>query len=72
MIMSEAIILFKEQYAVDGEEAAAHKFILREPVTNGSVDWDSIDIFHEEMDMVPEALRFRRRSLMSNKKHWRY
>jgi hypothetical protein len=53
MIMSEvdAIILFKEQYTLvklidNEEEAAKYSFILREPVTNNSVDWDSIDIFH--------------------------
>jgi hypothetical protein len=63
MIMSEvdAIILFKEQYTlvklIDNEEEAA-SFILREPVTNNSVDWDSIDIFHNEMEMVPEEEHF--------------
>jgi hypothetical protein len=50
-MMSEvdAIILFKEQYTLvklidNEEEAAKYSFILREPVTNNSVDWDSIDI----------------------------
>jgi hypothetical protein len=63
MIMSEvdAIILFKEQYTLvklidNEEEAAKYSFILREPVTNNSVDWDSIDIFHNEM--VPEEEHF--------------
>jgi hypothetical protein len=65
MIMSEvdAIILFKEQYTLvklidNEEEAAKYSFILREPVTNNSVDWDSIDIFHNEMEMVPEEEHF--------------
>jgi hypothetical protein len=64
MIMSEvdAIILFKEQYTLvklidNEEEAAKYSFILREPVTNNSV-WDSIDIFHNEMEMVPEEEHF--------------
>jgi hypothetical protein len=51
--------LFKEQYTLvklidNEEEAAKYSFILREPVTTNSVDWDSIDIFHNEMEMVPE------------------
>jgi hypothetical protein len=64
MIMSEvdAIILFKEYTLVklidNEEEAAKYSFILREPVTNNSVDWDSIDIFHNEMEMVPEEEHF--------------
>jgi hypothetical protein len=55
--------LFKEQYTLvklidNEEEAAKYSFILREPVTNNSVDWDSIDIFHNEMEMVPEEEHF--------------
>jgi hypothetical protein len=54
--------LFKEQYTLvklidNEEEAAKYSFILREPVTNNSVDWDSI-IFHNEMEMVPEEEHF--------------
>jgi hypothetical protein len=58
----DAIILFKEHTLVklidNEEEAAKYSFILREPVTNNSVDWDSIDIFHNEMEMVPEEEHF--------------
>jgi hypothetical protein len=49
--MSEvAIILFKEQYTlvklIDNEEEVLNtQLILKEPVTNSTVDWDSIDIF---------------------------
>jgi 5'-3' exonuclease len=65
MIMSEveAIILFKEQYTLvklidNEEEAAKHNFILKDPVTNSTVDWDSIDIFHDEMQLMPEEEHF--------------
>jgi hypothetical protein len=64
MIMSEveAIILFKEQYTlvklIDNEEEAAKRLYSERPGNNSTVDWDSIDIFHDEMQLMPEEEHF--------------
>jgi 5'-3' exonuclease len=65
MIMSavDAKVLFKEQYTlvklIDNEpEAAKHGFVMIEPVIDSSVDWDSIEIFHEEIDQIAEEEHF--------------
>lgn len=59
MIMDKVDVLklFKEQYTLirlidTEEEAAKHKFVLKEPVMNTSVDWDSIEIFNEEIEAI--------------------
>jgi hypothetical protein len=61
---------FVQQYTlvklIDNEEEAAKCFILREPVTNNSVDWDSIDIFHNEMEMVPEEEHLISKTTLTN------
>lgn len=59
MIMDkvDVIKLFKEQYALirlldTEEEAKKHKFVLEPPILNTSIDWDSIEIFNEEIATI--------------------
>ena len=55
--------LFKEQYQLlklidNEEEGKKHGFKLTEPLTDTTVDWSSILIFHEELDNLPEEEDF--------------
>lgn len=63
MSVSDALKLFKEQYTLvklldtveDGEK---HGFILAAPIEDSKIDWDSIEIFSEELDQMPELEHF--------------
>ena len=65
MILSkqEALVLFKEQHTLvklidNEEEALKHNFIMVAVVLNTSVDWDSIEIFHEDLEQIQEEEYF--------------
>jgi len=59
----DALTLFIEQYKLvklidTEEEAAKHGFITREPIVDTAIDWDSIEIFHEEIETIVEEDSF--------------
>lgn len=64
-IMSEvdAKTLFKEQYTLvklldTEEDGKVHGFTLINPIEDTKIDWDSIDIFHEELDQMADEVSF--------------
>lgn len=63
MSTADAVLLFKEQFTLvklldTEEDALKHGFVLTAPITNTTIDWDSIEIFHEELDQMAEEERF--------------
>lgn len=63
MPRTDAILLFMEQHTLiklidTEEEAAKHKFVLEAPILNVSIDWDGIEIFHEEIETLADEETF--------------
>lgn len=59
MTRQDAVILFIEQHTlvklIDNEkDAEKHGFSMIDPIMDTKVDWDSIEIFHEELEAISE------------------
>lgn len=56
-------LMFKEQYKLvklldTEEDGKKHGFVLGEPIVDTSINWDEIDIFHEELEMMEDEQDF--------------